>query len=158
MQTKQTNPTNQTVKPSKYTQDELTTFQTCTKCGISRSLSEYYRNSTQPDLHEKVCIPCRNGGEDSEYWQSILARRAKRDAKKPAPAPVATQPDAPKKNAKQVSRKEKPASDEKAEKSKKKSPKKTSDAHTEKAAKKKSKPTKKPKTGDAPAKKSKKVV
>ena len=119
MPTKQTN---QKVKPSKYTEDELNTFKTCAKCGISRSLSEYYRNFTQPDLHEKVCIPCRNCGEDSEYWQSILARRAKRDAKKPAePAPV--QPDAPKKNAKQVSRKEKPVS---VEKSKKKPTKKAS--------------------------------
>ena len=138
MKTKQTD---QTVKPSKYTEEVLTTFKTCAKCGISRSLSEYYRNSTQPDLHEKVCIPCRNGGEDSEYWQSILARRAKRDAKKPAePAPV--QPDAPKKNAKQVSRMEKPVSEEKAEKLKTKSPKKTGDAPTKKAAKKKSKPIK----------------
>jgi hypothetical protein len=61
MQTKQTNQ-NQTVKPSKYTEDELTTFQTCTKCNISKPLSFYYRLGT---VHEKVCKDCRNLRENT---------------------------------------------------------------------------------------------
>lgn len=78
MQTKQTNPTNQTVKPSKYTQDELTTFQTCTKCNISKPLAFFYRLGTG---HEKVCKDCRNDRPNS--YKPAPETPTKKPVKKP---------------------------------------------------------------------------
>jgi hypothetical protein len=45
-----------------YTMEEETTIQKCTKCGVEKPLSFYYRLG---DGHERVCKDCRNDRPNS---------------------------------------------------------------------------------------------